>query len=149
MMTVDAPPAAARLDLAATTHTPTPRAVAIGVFDGVHLGHRHLLSRLRRLAHGCGAQPRGADVPSKLGTRHGFTVEPVHLDHVPVDGEPTRVSSTSYHARVRTRGEVGVVGPVTVAGDATLTAWSVPSSAASASATVQFWSSRPGVLARR
>lgn len=288
MMTVDAPPAAARLDLAATTHTATPRAVAIGVFDGVHLGHRHLLSRLRHLAHGCGAQPAvltfhphpravvGAGPPPpmlctlrrriqlleatghvdecvvlpfsgevaaiepedfaadilarrlgarhvlvganfrfgrrragdtetlrELGTRHGFTVEPVHLDHVPVDGEPSRVSSTlirervaagdidfaaralgrphevegrsvappadaphgplvihpvpglclpppgSYHARVRTRGELGAVGPVTVAQDATLTAWSVPSSAASASATVQFPSCRPRVLASR
>lgn len=278
-MTVEAPTVAASLDpTTSAARTEPPRAVAIGVFDGVHLGHRHLLHRLRGSAHGCHARPtvltfhphpravvgtgpppamlcslrrriqlleatghvdecvvlpfgeevaalepedfvadilarrlgarhvlvganfrfgrrRAGDTDTlrELGARHGFTVEVGFLDHLSRNGESSRVSSTlirehvaagdvgfaaraldrphevegrpvsahepapheplrirpepglclpapgCYHARVRARGNVGVTGPVTVAADATLTAWNLPTSAAPTSGlTVSF-----------
>jgi riboflavin kinase/FMN adenylyltransferase len=43
-------------DTGPSTRPPNGSAVAIGVFDGVHLGHRHVLTEARRLAAEHGAQ---------------------------------------------------------------------------------------------
>lgn len=65
---------------------------------------------------------------------------------------PGRVlpATGSYQARTHARGDVGATGPVTVASDGTITAWAVPSSAASESAlTVCFLAARSHAVARR
>ncbi len=41
----------------ASTSVQGPTAVTIGVFDGVHRGHQHLIGRLRQVAERDGATP--------------------------------------------------------------------------------------------
>jgi riboflavin kinase / FMN adenylyltransferase len=71
----------------------TPRAVTVGVFDGVHLGHRALLEHLR-----AAAEPYGL-VPTVL------TFEPHPLAIVALDKAPARLITSA--CRLRLLGEAG------------------------------------------
>src|SRR3546814_15391113 len=53
-----------------------PAAVAIGVFDGVHLGHQHLLGELRRIA-----DEEGLLTVAVVPVRHPSTI--VQPDELP------------------------------------------------------------------